>query len=92
MKIYLITEDGDTHCRRAETMQEALTQALLECLSDLPALESAEASNETEEIAYYHANILESCTLVGPFREFPQVTSISAKTELAATRYRKLRG
>lgn len=62
MNIYLITESGVGVCVRAETMRDAVSEALSLYLA---AMASIGKDNVVEETDYYHTELLESCKLVG---------------------------
>lgn len=65
MNIYLVNEDGEENCVRAETMTQAL-KICLERYLNLNYKEELDAGNNMDsEIKYYHENILKSCNLVG---------------------------
>jgi len=70
MNIYLITEDGETFCIKAETMAQAIEVCEASYLDD--RREEAKAFpasyNENTERAYYHNEILQSCSLVGELK------------------------
>jgi len=65
MNIYLITEDGETFCIKAETMAQAIEVCEASYLDGLRLLASY---NENTERAYYHNEILQSCSLVGELK------------------------
>jgi len=65
MNIYLINEDGDSFCIKAETMQKAIDvcfKSYLDSMKDEPDY------NEEYETNYYHEQILQSCALVGELK------------------------
>jgi len=66
MNIYLITEDGSSFCVRAKTMAEAINVCEKSYIED--AMEIDDSTTEDYERGYYHAEILQSCALIGELR------------------------
>ena len=66
MNIYLITEDGSSSCIRARTMADAIKVCESSYIED--AMEDDKSTTEEYERGYYHAEILQSCALVGELR------------------------
>lgn len=67
MNIYLIIEDGDSFCIKAETMAGAVSACEQSYLED-QAEEIGDNYNEAHEKKYYHEHILQSCSLVGQLK------------------------
>jgi hypothetical protein len=67
MNVYLLNEDGETFCVRAETMARAVA-ICEECyLQDRKEDEGAKYDDAVER-GYYHEMILQSCTLIGELK------------------------
>lgn len=66
MNIYLVTEDSESFCVRANTMAEALNFCFQEYLEEARIV--APGYTESEEGKYYHAQILQSCALIGELK------------------------
>lgn len=64
MNIYRIIEDGQDSLIRASTMQEAVGICLASYLEEI----DADGGDPDREITYYHADILESCELLGELK------------------------
>ena len=67
MNIYLVTEDSETSCVRAETMAEALSICEAIYLEGRKEEEGLHYNDEDEK-DYYHQGILQSCTLVAELK------------------------
>lgn len=65
MNIYLIQEDGDSFCVKANTMMESLKICEDSYISDLGP---GDFTNEKDERRYYQDEILQSCTFVAELR------------------------
>lgn len=63
MNIYLLAEDGDSFCIKANTMSEAVEICEKSYLED--RIEEQPDCNQVEERSYYHEQILQSCSLIG---------------------------
>jgi len=67
MNIYLIHEDGESFCIQAESMQEAISITEHNYLEELFE-EGDMGESPAPNIKYYHAQILQSCNLIGELR------------------------
>lgn len=67
MNIYLLIEDGESFCIKAESMGEAVEVCLRSYLDDMEDQEG-ERFNREHEVANYHKEVLQSCSLVGPLK------------------------
>lgn len=69
MNIYLITEDGESFCIKAKSMNLAVQFCESSYLNDVRENTKDMLSfNESTEREYYHTNILQSCQLVGELK------------------------
>ena len=62
MNIYLLIEDGESFCIKAKTMAEAVY------LCEKCYLEDFKDDEKDYEKSFYHENILQSCSMVGPLK------------------------
>ena len=67
MNIYLMNEDNEIFCIKAETMAEALQICESSYLDDRKEDEGEQFRLEYEK-QYYYDNILQSCNLVGELK------------------------
>ena len=65
MNVYLLIEDGERFCIRAENMAHAIWISERNYLDEVEKKEGQEFTREPEA-EYYHREILQSCSLVGP--------------------------
>jgi len=66
MNIYLLVEDGESFCIRADIMFLAVNICETSYLDD--RMEEEPTANIDSERLYYHAEILQSCSMIGPLR------------------------
>jgi len=66
MNIYLLIEDGESFCVKAETMNKAIKVCEKGYLDDREKEDPR--FNKYTEKTYYHEQILKSCFLVGELR------------------------
>lgn len=62
-----MSEDGETFCIRADSMDEAVKICLNSYLEDMKE-EHKEEFSKDYETDHYHKNILQSCSLVGELK------------------------
>lgn len=67
MNIYLLQEDGEGFCIKAETMSEAVDVCVQSYMDDMKE-EKGVSYNLVSEREYYHEQILQSCSLVGQLK------------------------
>ncbi len=64
MNVYLVNEDGEYNCIKAETMKEAVDICLNGYLEEMKD-DQGDKYMEPTESEYYFDNVLQSCSLVG---------------------------
>lgn len=67
MNIYLIQDDGEAYCVRAESMQKAISICEGLYLKEIQE-DQGDNFNRKEESEYYQEQILQSCQLVGQLK------------------------
>ena len=67
MNIYLVIEDNESFCIKAETMHEAVTICEASFLEDQQE-DLKESYDHISEKEYYHKHVLQSCALVGELK------------------------
>ena len=67
MNIYLVIEDNESFCIRADTMAIAVSVCEGSYLEDRREEEGTKYNREHERI-WYHEQILQSCSLVGELK------------------------
>lgn len=65
MNIYLMVEDGERSCVRANTMSEAVAVGLGIYLG---TLDPEDSERYEDDVSFYHDQILESCQLIGELK------------------------
>lgn len=66
MNIYLVREDGEDFCIKAETIAGAYFLCLKSYIDEMQ--EEKKTIDMEEETKYYNENIMKSCELIGPLK------------------------